>query len=506
MARILAALRLSRVTEASVSLEKQTEIINAWALAHDHQIVGWASDPGVSGDVSPFDRPELGAWLQPDRADDFDMIVSWKIDRISRRLSHFAALLDWAEKGGKYIVAISDGVDTSTKIGRMLAQLLTIFAEMELSSIKERIAGTKAHLRTSNRFTGGSPPFGYKVEPLDPANPKAGKCLVIDPDTSKIVNDMVAAILAGGSIADVRRDLEERAIPSPRGTEWSGRSITDILRSRSLLGQKVSSGKIVRGEDGLPLQRAEPLITQDEFDRLQAALDQAAKPVVFNNPKSVLADVLHCGCGSKVTRQVQRNGGRQYAYYRCTKKCGQPVGVRAEIVDRAVEQAVMRALGKQQRLVRRWVPGSDNSEALGQVDQAIAGLREEHDLGLYEGDRQGYLTRLQGLTARRRELAALPVRAGGWSYEPTGQTYREAWEALAVAGRRELLLSSGIVAHATPGDTGTLVTLCVPGGLVQRLAGQDDTTGATITDSSLVKSGVTTQVKWLGVTREKAAA
>lgn len=504
--RLLGVLRLSRISDASTSIEKQREIIQAYAKAHGHEIVDWAEDAGTSGEVHPLERDSLGPWLADDVAHRYDGIVSWKVDRLSRKLAHFAWLLDWAEGHGKVVIAVTDSIDTSSKMGKLIASILSMFAEFELDTIKERIQGTRALLRGTTRFTGGPVPYGYRVEPLD----TGGSHLVPDPDTSVIVQDMITAVLSGSSLADIRKGLNERGVlppvahaqaqkgkPVTTNATWTTSGLQAILRSKALLGQhQTSNGTVVRGTDGLPFQRAEALVNQDTFDRLQAALDNAAKPKTYRHGTGLLVDVLACGaCGHNTHHQVQRTKHGQYTYYRCGKLCG--TSARGERVDQAVTEAVMRALGRQQRLVRRWVPGSDNSEALSIVDRAIEGLREEADLGLYDDDRPAYLKRLQGLTIRRKELAALPTRAGGWEYVPAEQTYGQAWTSMDTAERRELLLNSGIVARL--GDNKRVVVE-VPADLVQRLAGQ----GAAFKGVMVDVSDVSAEVRWLGVRRVKA--
>ena len=80
--RVLGRIRLSRLTEESPSAARQREIIENWAAANDHEIVGWAEDIDVSGSVDPFEAPALREWW--DRKDEWDILCAWKLDRIGR--------------------------------------------------------------------------------------------------------------------------------------------------------------------------------------------------------------------------------------------------------------------------------------------------------------------------------------------------------------------------------------------------------------------------------------
>lgn len=455
--RVIGIVRLSRLTEQSLSPDKQKEIITASATAHGHEIVGWAEDLDVSGDVSPFDRPQFGRWLTDEKAPEYDGMIAWKLDRYSRRLLHFADLLGWCDQHDKSIIAVSESLDTSTKFGRMMAQLVALFAEWELDTIKERTRSGKAAMRKTRRFAGGKIPYGYWPVPGD-----GGMVLEIDPESSRVIRDMVRRILEGQSMGEVRRHLVDSEIPVPtdyvrirKGKEskrltWSTRAVSVILRSRSLLGQFEHNGRVVRGLDGLPLQRAEALITEDEFRRLQVKLDQAVRPAVYNNPKALLADLMTChGCGGKLYKHIPRSTGRVYEYYRCSARnngrlCEAPASMRAAALEESVTTAFLAAVGNAERRERQWVPGEDHSEELARIEQAIAEAREEWDLGLYEGQRAEYLDRLRALTDRRTELAALPSRAGAYEFVGMGETYAEAWERSDTAGRREMLIAAGI--------------------------------------------------------------
>src|SRR5690606_23566500 len=82
--RVLKALRLSNASDASTSIERQSERVDWWAEGNDGTIVGTAEDVGVSGAISPFDRPSLGPWLTDTPPAPWDVLVAWKLDRISR--------------------------------------------------------------------------------------------------------------------------------------------------------------------------------------------------------------------------------------------------------------------------------------------------------------------------------------------------------------------------------------------------------------------------------------
>jgi len=134
--RVLGRVRLSRLTEESTSAARQREIIEQWAKANDHEIVGWAEDVDVSGSVDPFDTPQLGGWLR--RPDEWDILCAWKLDRVGRRAIPLNKLFGWTLENRKVLVCVSDNIDLSTWVGRLVANVIAGVAEGELEAIRER--------------------------------------------------------------------------------------------------------------------------------------------------------------------------------------------------------------------------------------------------------------------------------------------------------------------------------------------------------------------------------
>jgi DNA invertase Pin-like site-specific DNA recombinase len=92
MGRVLGATRLSHDTDASTSIERQREAIEAWARAHGHQLVTVTEDTDVSGTIAPRDRDGLGPWLPNGKIGQWDVLVVARLDRVSRPLLDFAPL------------------------------------------------------------------------------------------------------------------------------------------------------------------------------------------------------------------------------------------------------------------------------------------------------------------------------------------------------------------------------------------------------------------------------
>lgn len=513
MSRVLGTLRLSRDTDESTSIVRQRRDQESWAERNDHTIIGWAEDLDVSGGISPFDRPDLGPWLTDERCNEYDIISAWKLDRLSRRLFHTFDLLRWAEDKGKTVVAVEDkNFDLSTPMGKALMAILAAIAEGELEAIRERARSSFTHLMRQGRWRGGFVPYGYR-----PAKGATGDGwrLEVDPETSAIVKKIAARIIGGASTNSVVRWLNEEKIPSSldaqrlragkksQESEWRVANLLKMLRSHTLLGyaemtetKKLPDSKtervtrLVRGTDGLPLLRAEPILTRADWDKLQAKLvENGTKKSGNRHGGSPLLRVAYCECGEP----MYRNKGRNEMYYRCGlraragRNCEKGNGsIPAKELESAVEEAFLFLAGDLELMRRVFVPGSDTTSDLADIERALGELREDRTAGLYSGEdgsrefRQMY----RRLEDQRTALKSQPSRPDAWILEPTGETYRQRWESLVTpADRGSELRSAGIkaIVHAKPtrrqpslipgeplGETGRVV-LWIPSDLRSRV-------------------------------------
>ncbi|MET7749944.1 recombinase family protein [Micromonospora sp. NPDC005367] len=472
--RILGVIRLSRETDESTSPERQRDAVTKWAELHGHTIVGWAEDLDVSGDKNPWDRPDLGPWLRG-QADEFDGIVGAKVDRLSRRLLHFVQLIEWAETRGKVVASATEPINTSDRFGRMISQMLAMFAEFERDAIKERAGDSQRKAREVGRWHGGTPPYGYKPERL----PDAGWTLIHDPVSSENVREIVRRILGGSSMNAICSDFNSRGIPTPsdhyrqsvgkpmKGYKWKTTALIPMLRSRALLGEMEIAGKPVTSSDDLPVRRADPLLTYAEWKQIQDALEKLSKRKTRTASTAPLLHIAFCECGLPLYRVYAsgNKGPRQHQYYRCKGRNLSPQTcsaktMRADELERHAVESLLLLAGGLEMTEKRLIPGEDSAAKLEQIERRLQELRTDRDAGLFEGEDAEFQSRYLALRQRKRELEATPSIPDRWEEVPTGRTFREVWDGLASAeDQRAFLLSSGlrVTLHADPVRTRSLL-------------------------------------------------
>jgi len=456
--RVLGRVRISRLSDESTSIERQREIVESWAQQNDHTIVGWAVDTDVSGSLSPFDTAGLGPWLAEPKLSEWDILCAWKLDRLARRAVPLHRLFGLCQDHSKTLVCVSDSIDLSTWVGRLVASVIAGVAEGELEAIRERTAASHAKLRQLGRWPGGRPAYGYRAQEREDS---AGWELVPDEHSSKVLLSIVERVLAGQSIESIARELNEAGELSPanyvrsRAGEavrdsgaWRAQSIFRLLRSNTLLGHVTHDGMTVRDLQGNPVLKGEPLISRAKFDQLQATLNARSVTKSRTTKASPLLGVVVCKqCDKPLNFRRQTVGGKEYAYYYCPDKHGHQLP--AEMLAQHLEENFLHELAHEKVRQRQFVPPESHQSELDEAVRAVDEITPLLGTVTSETLKTRLLRQLAALDAKIAELEKLPTREARWEYVETGETYGDVWEVADTEGRRQLLLRSGITLAVT---------------------------------------------------------
>ncbi|MFE1953009.1 recombinase family protein [Streptomyces sp. NPDC059524] len=422
--------------------------------------------------------------MEESRADEYDIMCALRIDRLSRRVLHVHTLLEWCEENGKEVATVEDGINLNTQMGKLLLSVIASFAEGELEAVRARAKSSYNHLLKEGRWRGGRTPYGYREEKQETGD---GWKLVPDEygtGTAGTLREIVRRLIAGESANSIaqwlNRDLSKtptsldaqmiRSGKVPKGSRWTAANTAKVVRSRCVLGQmEVSEEILVEGEKktrrravrdtaGRPLQRAEPLITLEEWELANKRLDENTSRRTGNRKGgSPLLRVAFCACGEPAYLAP----GRNWPYYRCASRTTHKPcptgskGIAAHTLEDAVEQTFLLAAGDVEIVRKIFRPGVDHSRDIEEASRALAGLREDREAGLHSSElgKQEYRESYKRLEARREQLLAQPTRPDTWEEIPTGETYRERWSTLSTRhdkGRELRAAGVRAVIHAEP--------------------------------------------------------
>jgi hypothetical protein len=230
-----------------------------------------------------------------------------------------------------------------------------------------------------------------------------------------------------------------------------------MLRSKALRGYAHHNGETVRDAEGMPVQLAEPLVTSDEWQLIQAALDktqEARRDARFTvaSPLAGLVVCYECGGSLHHDRNTVKRDRHEYVYryYRCVNRitCRSAM-IPAGDLEELAEATFLDEFGDLGVRERVWLPG-DSHEA--ELREAVAGYEEllkTAGRAVSATAKQRLQAQLDALDARIAGLESAPAREARWEYRETGQKYRAVWESSGTDGRRELLQRSGITIAAS---------------------------------------------------------
>src|SRR5947199_5773867 len=210
------------------SLQAQREACEAFIESQRQE--GWVclraayDDGGFSG--ARMDRPALQQLLADLTAGRVDIVVVYKIDRLTRSLADFAKIVEILDARGASFVSVTQQFNTTTSMGRLTLNVLLSFAQFEREVIGERIRDKIAASKRKGMWMGGVPPLGYRVEDR--------KLRTIDSE-AEIVRAIFRRYAELGSVRLVKEELDARGIKSKSWTSASGRPIGGKPFSRGAL-------------------------------------------------------------------------------------------------------------------------------------------------------------------------------------------------------------------------------------------------------------------------------
>ena len=356
------------------SLDAQREACAAYILSQKHE--GWAElsdrydDGGFSGGT--MSRPGLQQLLEDVRAGRIDVIVVYKVDRLTRALSDFAKMVDVFDGAGVSFVSVTQAFNTTSSMGRLTLNVLLSFAQFEREVTGERIRDKVAASKRKGMWMGGAIPLGYDVE---------DKALVVSPTEATAIRTIFAEYLVLGSVRQLRARLDALGIVSKQRTNRFGRVSGGTTFSRgalyNILRNPIYIGK-VRHKEELHEGLHEAIIDDATWKLVQTQLaDHGGKKIrSTRRPATRLLDgVLFDAKGRAMrttyaSKSIHTDGTtrtKRYWYYTTAVSVSENKTEIERLPADEIERVVMNALNE--RLAdMRWLADQIN----GQVRETTA--------------------------------------------------------------------------------------------------------------------------------------
>jgi site-specific DNA recombinase len=295
------------------SLDAQYEAASAYIKSQAH--AGWTpipsryDDGGYSGGST--DRPDLQKLLDAIRARKIDVIVVYKVDRLTRSLADFAKLVELFDTHSVSFVSVTQQFNTTTSMGRLTLNVLLSFAQFEREVTSERIRDKIAASKRKGLWVGGTLPFGYEM--------KEGKIAIVE-EEAELVRLIFRRYLELGSVNELLRDLHERDIRTRTKQLSTGATRGGIPFGRGALYYVLSNhfyiGEVKYKNEILPGKQP-PIMDRALFEsvRQKSIAQWSHRTIVRNKSDHLLTGLLFDDAGHRMIPTHATKAGVRYRYY-----------------------------------------------------------------------------------------------------------------------------------------------------------------------------------------------
>lgn len=308
------------------SIEAQKHKLTQYCMQNDWEIAGIYIDEGIGGS-SLNKRTEAKRMLNDAKHKIFDTVLILKIDRLARNTLDLLNIVKQLQENNVSLVSLTERIETDTPTGKMFLTMLGGFAELERTTIIDRIKLGKEQKARSGRYNIGRIPYGYEYD-------ADTKKLLIKEEEAIWVRKMFQMFLEGTSCYKIAAFLNKNKVPTRMNSNWTKSTVNKMLKNPTYIGKiryrsrKPNSKKyetkfIVDSKHDC----IEPIIDEDVFNQVQILFESRKKAGVkkASSENYTFGDVLYCSCGRKLQNSFRtdyvgktKKPRRRY-YYRCPR-------------------------------------------------------------------------------------------------------------------------------------------------------------------------------------------
>jgi site-specific DNA recombinase len=296
------------------SLDAQRESSEAFILSQRQE--GWHvvptryDDGGYSGGT--MERPALKRLLADVEAHKVNVIVVYKVDRLTRSLADFAKIVEAFDARGVSFVSVTQQFNTTSSMGRLTLNILLSFAQFEREVTGERIRDKIAASKKKGMWMGGLVPLGYNLE---------GRKLVPNSKESEVICRIFSAYLKVGCVSKLAVQLDRERVRSKVWVTRTGACLGGVAFARGalygLLRNRLYLGEIRHRDQWYPGEH-EGIVPRDLWDKVRAQLNRnlrTRRKRARDQASSLLTGLVEDGAGNRFTPSFTSNRGRRYRYY-----------------------------------------------------------------------------------------------------------------------------------------------------------------------------------------------
>ena len=320
-------------SEEGYSIDEQERLLRSWAEKNNYEVYKCYSDRGISGkDIK--NRPALKELLKDAEEKKFDMVISWKINRISRKLADVLKIVDILEKNDITFKSYSEPFETDTPAGKMQFQMMALIGEFERGTIAQNVKMGMCAKAKAGEWCGGRV-LGYDLVPIE--NQEGAKRrkskLIINEREAESIRLIFNEYVNGKGYKAITNKLNKLGYKTKKNNDFSVNSIREILTNPVYIGKvrynvrqnwaekrrrNINANPIIT--DGIH----EPIIDEKLWDKVQVIMEsKKGKPSRIYDGEYPLTGILRCPkCGagmviSRTTNKLADGTKKRIAYYCC---------------------------------------------------------------------------------------------------------------------------------------------------------------------------------------------
>jgi site-specific DNA recombinase len=356
------------------SLDAQKDNSDRKVLEWNYIHAGHYIDDGYS--AKDMKRPALQKLLEDAEKRLFDVVVYYRLDRLTRNSKDFHKLVERLDKHNVGIKSVTEPIDTTTAIGRFQLELSVSLAQLERETISERVFFVMEERIRKGIRNGGPPTFGYRK------NKDTGEFIVVEPEAA-IVKRIFDMYSLGTGMKTIAITLNQEGIKGSKTSLWSSPTIKHMLENPFYIGKLrwnyIDKNHKRTNKEIIVDATHEPIIEQVLFDRVQNDIARRKKGGKKFTSNFIFSSVLKCGkCGSTMNGFSYEKKGVRYKTYRCGGRYDRGMCDFHNTRERSVADAFLAAINVPEKDLEQYLsiqePTDDEKVRVESIEQELTNI------------------------------------------------------------------------------------------------------------------------------------